>query len=307
MAFERYPVQLAPYASIALASRTAAARYGLWLDDERGAGGLVRAQMGDGTTQIALTCSTCHAAAGTTGVENGLPNAKLDIGQAIVDSGALTESASALASWGSGRVDVTTSAGVEPARIPDLRPVSFLTYLQQDATLKARSRTSLAIRIETLIITSSGQVLRPPRVIALALATYLDSFGAKLPASSAAESASSRGASLFASSCSTCHELGSLTGPPVPLDIIGTDPTLGLSADRGTGSYRVPSLHGVGTRGPLLHDGTVPSLEALFDPLRPTAPLAGRLHGAGPVAGHALGLEFSDADRSALLTYLHAL
>jgi len=307
IAFERYPVQLAPYASVALTSRTAAIRYGLWLDDERGAGGLVRAQMGDGTTQLAITCSTCHAAAATTGIENGLPNANVNIGQAILDSGALTEPAPALATWGGGRLDVTTSAGVEPARIPDLRPVSFLTYLQQDATLKARSRTSLAIRIETLVITSSGQVLRPPRVIALALATYLDSLGAKLPASSAAESASSRGASLFASTCSTCHELGSLNGPPVPLGIIGTDATLGLSADRGTGAYRVPSLHGVGTRGPLLHDGTVPSLEALLDPNRLTEPLAGRLHGAGSVAGHAFGLEFSEADRSALLAYLHAL
>jgi hypothetical protein len=80
-----------------------------------------------------------------------------------------------------------------------------------------------------------------------------------------------------------------------------------MSADRGTGSYRVPSLHGVGSRGPLLHDGTVPSLEAMFDPARPTTAFASRLHGQGAVPGHSFGLDLADADRAALVDYLSRL
>ncbi len=97
------------------------------------------------------------------------------------------------------------------------------------------------------------------------------------------------------------------TGAPVALSGIGTDPTLGRSADRGTGTYRVPSLRGVGSRGPLLHDGTLPSLGALFDPARLSPAFVGRLHGTGPVRGHIYGLALSDSDRQALLSYLEHL
>ena len=112
---------------------------------------------------------------------------------------------------------------------------------------------------------------------------------------------------MFAAECASCHVPPALTGPPVPLDTVGTDPTLGRSMDRGTGSYRVPSLHGVGTRGPLLHDGTLPSVDAMFDPARTTASFTARLHGSGAVQGHAFGLDLSAADRAALVAYLHAL
>jgi hypothetical protein len=71
--------------------------------------------------------------------------------------------------------------------------------------------------------------------------------------------------------------------------------------------YRVPSLHGVGSRGPLLHDATLPSLDAMFDPARTTPGFTARLHGTGAVPGHPFGLDMSDADRSALVAYLQAL
>jgi hypothetical protein len=47
----------------------------------------------------------------------------------------------------------------------------------------------------------------------------------------------------------------------------------------------VPSLHGVGTRGPLLHDGMVASLEAMFDPARLTPAFSGKLHGTARSPG----------------------
>lgn len=310
-AFERYPTQLAPYFGVGLGSREAAAQYGLWVDDARGVGGLVRARMADGTVGLAVTCSTCHSKRSQAGAWTaGLPNADLDVGAALLAAGGpLVDPAfaSAVALWGRGRLDVTTSTGKEPARIADLRPVRWLTYLQQDATVRARDLTTLAIRIETLIITSNEQAVRPPRVVALALAAYVSSLADALPPAESAAASSPRGATLFASQCAGCHEAPALTGDPVPLATIGTDPVLGMSADRGTGHYRVPSLHGVGTRGPLLHDGTVAGLSAMFDPGRLDASYAGRLHGTGAVAGHPYGLDLSATDRAALVAYLGAL
>jgi mono/diheme cytochrome c family protein len=308
-AFERYPMQLSQYLSVALTSRAAAAQYGLWIDETRGVGGLVRARMADGSGALALTCSSCHASNGAGGISPGVPNAQLDLGAAILEAQGIPPAFSQdpHAVWGPGRVDVTTAAGTEPARIPDLRPVRWLTYLQQDATLRVRDVTTLAIRIETLILTAGNEQVRPPRIIALALAAYIDSLAASLPSSDDAAAASPPGASVFQSSCAGCHTPPELTGPPVPLAIIGTDPVFGLSADRGTGSYRVPSLHGVGTRGPLLHDGTLPSVDAMFDPARVTDAFTGKLHGIGAVPGHTYGLDLPDGDRRDLVTYLHSL
>ena len=306
-AFFGYPTQLAPYFAAAVTSRAAATQYGVWIDDARGVGGLVRARMADGSAALALTCSSCHAAPSGGAIVAGLPDHALDLGSAIVAASTDDAVPPAVALWGPGRVDVTTSQGTEPARIPDLRPVRWLTYLQQDATVRASDLATLAIRIETLIITSNEQALRPPRLIPLALAAYVMSLSSALPETETAASASPRGAQVFAAECASCHVPPALTGPPVPLDTVGTDPTLGRSMDRGTGSYRVPSLHGVGTRGPLLHDGTLPSVDAMFDPARTTASFTARLHGSGAVQGHAFGLDLSAADRAALVAYLHAL
>jgi cytochrome c5 len=308
MAFARYPAQLAPYMSAALASRDAAARYGAWVDDARGVGGLVRARMADGSIALALTCSTCHAAKRSGEIEDGAPNAELDLGRAILDASAVgTNAADGIAAWGAGRLDVTTSDGTEPVRIPDLRPVRFLTHLHHDATLANHDRTALAIRIETLLITSHGQVVRPPRMIAWALAAYVASLAETLPPVRKAELVSARGARVFAHECESCHAPPGLTGPPVSLAEIGTDPALGLSPDRGTGMYRVPSLRGLGSRGPLLHDASLPSIAALLDAARMTSEFSARLHGTGAVPGHRYGLDLTDADRAALVAYLEAL
>jgi cytochrome c5 len=309
-AFSRYPTQPASYFAVALASPQAAAQYGVWVDAAQGVGGLVRARAADASTVVSLTCATCHTAAGPGGaLVPGLPNAALDVGAALLASEGAPPGPSQdpIAAWGPGRLDVTTTAGTEPARIPDLRPVRWLTYLQQDATVRARDITALAIRIETLITTSNDEVVRPPRVVALGLAVYVTSLAGGLPSVDAATAASPQGAALFQWGCATCHASEGMTGAPVALSVIGTDPVLGMSASRGTGTYRVPSLHGVGSRGPLLHDGTLPSVDAMFDPARLTASFTGRLHGTGPVEGHASGLDLAASDRAALVAFLQAL
>src|SRR3984957_15549570 len=115
-AFNRYPVQPTPYFSAALPSRQAASEYGLWVDDLRGAGGLVRAKMGDGSVALADTCSTCHASHDGNGAwVAGRPNSSLQVGAAILATeGSLFDSstADAIALWGAGRLDVTTNTGL---------------------------------------------------------------------------------------------------------------------------------------------------------------------------------------------------
>jgi hypothetical protein len=304
-AFFRYPVQLLAEGPYALASSETAARYGLWSDPVRGLGGLERVALSDGSIAIAYTCATCHASLRDGALQPGVANERLDFGRLYADASPPSESAieAALRAWGPGRVDVTTVTRLEPVRIPDLRPVRWLTHLHADATVKQRDLPTLAIRLETLLILANGETARPPRIVSLALAAYVWSLSSSLPS---APATSGRGAQLFRDTCTGCHEPPALTGPPVPLAVIGTDPTLGLSLDRGTGSYRVSSLHGVGARRLLLHDGAVSSLGAMFDPARLDAAYTGGVR-PGAVPGHVFGLELDAGARADLVTYLETL
>jgi mono/diheme cytochrome c family protein len=283
-AFFRYPVQLVRSARAALASRAALDQAGFWIDERRGVGGLVRVEVADGSTSLAYTCATCHASEAGSGLRVGRANERLDLG------------------WGPGRVDVTTREGSEPARVPDLRPVRFLTHLHQDATLAQPDVTALAIRLETLVITSHSETVRPPRGLILALSKYVWSLADTLPAVAPPSGDAARGAGTFAATCSRCHAPPAFTGPPVPLATVGTDPVLGRSRDRSTGMYRVPSLRGVSDRGLLLHDGRVGSLEVLFDPRRRDSTFEG-----GSIPGHVWGLDLDEAARADLVAFLRSL
>jgi hypothetical protein len=289
-AFFTYPVQPVP---------NGIASAGVWSDPARGRGGLVA--LDDG--RLYGSCATCHSSVRAGALVPGLANEHFDLGEAVVQSGevAATNVAAYLA-WGPGRLDVTTLAGTEPVRIPDLRAVHLLTFLQADADVAQVDLDALAIRLETLMITSTDETARPPRVVALAIARYLWSLADQF----APADTSSDGAAVFAANCASCHVPPAFTGAPVRLDVIGTDPTIGDSLVRGTGAYRVPSLRGVGLRALLLHDGSLPSLDAMFDPARLDASYAGGVR-AGAVPGHVFGLDLSDSDRSSLLAYLEAL
>ncbi len=273
-AFFRYPVQLAPALSSAFGSLESLAVRGLWYDPTRGAS-LVSARLADGGRVLALTCASCHARVVDGVLVAGLPNEQIDLG------------------WGPGRIDVAPPPGEEPIEIPDLRPVALETNLQRDGTVRNGGTATLAVRIETLIITSHAALIRPPRQVTWALALWLESLAPPPPASPALGSLEARGAELFAARCAACHAPPAFAGAPVPLAIVGTDPRVGLSAERGTGGYRVPSLRGVATRGRLLHDGSVPDVGALLDPTR--------------AGGHRFGLDLPPDDSAALLSYVSAL
>jgi mono/diheme cytochrome c family protein len=308
-AFFHYPVEASFPAETATRSRDAFSRYGFWVDATRGAGGLVREETAAGASVLAYTCSTCHAASRAGALVIGVGNDALDLGRLTVDAspGADPTIADRFLGWGPGRLDVTTTDGTEPVRFADTRPISWLGFLHADATVAVKDVTTVAIRVETLIITSHEELDRPPRAIALGLAAYLESLGQTLPAHDPSTPAEVHGASLFREGCATCHAPPAFTGAPVALDVVGTDPTIGLSAQRGTGTYRVPSLHGVGSRGPLLHDASVPSLDVMFDPARTQPSYTGGRRGPGPIEGHTFGLDLGAADRSDLVAYLETL
>jgi mono/diheme cytochrome c family protein len=235
----------------------------LW---QQGGDHLVHVQTAAGD-RVAATCATCHAMGGVP----GLANATLDIG------------------FGPGRADVTTRDGSEPLKIPDLRPVREQRYLQASAAVRQRDVISLAVRIETLVITAHHETVRPPPIVTLALAEYLWSLDPPPPAP-----ATGHGAALFAARCAGCHVPPAFTGEPVAAARVGTDPAAAFSRDRGTGMYRVPSLRGVADRALLLHDGSVHSIAELLDPARTTP-------------GHRFGTTLSAADRSDLAAYLATL
>ena len=93
---------------------------------------------------------------------------------------------------------------------------------------------------------------------------------------------------------------------------VTTDPGLAMKTRKGTGFYKVPSLRGVWYRPRLLHDGSVASLEEMFDPARlnPTH-VPGGWKGPGvtqrAIPGHAFGLSLNAEDKSALLAFLRSL
>ncbi len=306
-AFFDYPAQLVAGFERALASPDPSP-YGLWRGAAPAApgvarrGGLLFTRPPDGDVALALSCSTCHAGSrsGEGAIVPGLPNVALDVGLLQADQappGAQVPGAG----WGPGRLDVSPDGLDDPSAIPDLRPVRWQRYLHHDATLRHAGPLALAVRIETLIITSLHQGAAPPPAIALGLALYLR--GLQPEAAPPPDPAiAARGAQVFQARCAGCHLPPDLAGEPLPVAQVGTDPALGRSPERGTGTYRVPTLRGVSGRERLLHDGSVAGLPALLD--------EGRLasdHPGGPQPGHGYGLDLGPQDRAALIAFVSTL
>lgn len=222
----------------------------------------------------AQTCATCHSAQHDGIREWGRPNSALELGP---DHGA---------AWPTGTVDPTPDGVDNPTTVGDLRPIRHQAALHWAGTLH-NSLPALAVRIDTLLITSQHQQSRAPRVVPVAIAAWLWSLADALPE----PPVEGHGADVFADACARCHDHDHLADP-VPVDVVGTDSAATDSPTRGTGHYRVPSLRGVATRGPFLHDGSMPSLDHLWDEQR---------------AGHRFGEDLPPEDQDALLDYLRAL
>jgi CxxC motif-containing protein (DUF1111 family) len=138
------------------------------------------------------------------------------------------------------------------------------------------------------------------------------------------------GQKLFLRECAGCHVPPLYTSnkvtladgfelpknKPASLDVlpmsVGTDPNLALRTRKGTGYYKVPSLKGVWYRGRYLHDGSVASLEEMFNPDRlKETHIPGGFKPLGTdaraIPGHTFGLNLAPEERQQLIAFLKTL
>ncbi len=282
-----------------------------WLRDEDGATVGLRVFVdGDGVARIGNTCAQCHASYGgrqEPELDGILSNRAMNVGAARLLTMGLTpgelppEMDSTLAGdldrLGPGRADVLSDGQFNPYAFPDFGGLGQMPSLHHNRNWHNRQTATLAVRCETLFITASGARGRIPRVLSWALAVWQRSLPAPEPLDADPGLAAARGAEVFEeASCDACHAPPLYTSDVVvSVESIGTDPSAGLSPVRWSGSYRIPSLRGVGRTAPYLHDGRFPSLEALFDAKRSRD------------AGHVHGLDLDRADRDALLAFLRSI
>ncbi len=285
-AFHEYPLTIDSSLTSAYDSQESVDELGLWRAEDGRVGGFVRVRLPDGAESTASTCASCHASVVDGAVVDGRSNARIDRSAIAIHSlgGRGTD-------WGPGVVDVTVDGVVNPVAITDLRPIRYQRRLHWAATLH-NSPEALAVRIETLLITSAKQGARPPREVAVALAYYLWSLG-ELPTEPDLEHP---GAAVFERECSACHATDGGASDPVAIASVGTDPAVGESTMRGTGTYRVPSLYRVGDRTQFLHVGRTGSLDELFEPAR-----------IQRVPGHEFGTNVTVEERRALVDFLTTL
>lgn len=231
-----------------------------------------------------------------------------------------------------------------PTKIPDLIGIKDRNYIDHTATHLNRGPGDL-MRYAALVTYSDASDFGPHRMLSdaqrvipsrppddtlYALALYLYSLKPP-PNPHASDPQVPAGEQIFRrEGCATCHTpplytsnkltlAQGFTPPddvPATLDIlrvsVGTDPGLALKTRKGTGYYKVPSLKGVWYRGRYLHDGSVTSLEEMFNPARldesfvPSGflPPGAKTHA---VPGHEFGLRLPPAEKATLLAFLRSL
>jgi mono/diheme cytochrome c family protein len=231
-----------------------------------------------------------------------------------------------------------------PAKVPDLIGVKDRKYLDATATHLHRSVGDL-MRYAALVsyaeaidfgpyhfLSPDGERLqsRVPDEALYALAMYIYSLQPpKNP--NPLDGTGQAGKRVFIrEGCGGCHTppfytnnkitlADGFTPPPdrpASLDVLAvsvrTDAGLALKTRKGTGYYKVPSLKGLWYRGHYLHDGSVASLEEMFDPdrLKETHTPGGYNPPgveARAITGHEFGLKLSAQEREQLIAFLRTL
>ncbi len=231
-----------------------------------------------------------------------------------------------------------------PAKMPDLIGIKDRKYFDHSATHLHRGIGDL-MRYAALVSFAESADFGPYHMLApetrrvtarlsdealYALALYLYSLQPPRNPNPFDEKAKA-GQNIFArEGCAACHTpplytnnkltfAEGFTPPkdaPATLDAmplsVGTDPGLALATRKGTGYYKVPSLKGVWYRGHYLHDGSVASLEEMFDPDRlKDTHVPGGWSPPGvktrAIKGHEFGLKLSAEDKRALIAFLKTL
>jgi hypothetical protein len=221
-----------------------------------------------------------------------------------------------------------------PVKIANLIDVSGYKYFDRTGTARQRDITDLmrysgSIADVSDALTNYGDgpnahsvlanmglkkgVYRTPDTLLYALALYINSLQGP-PNPNPFDDQARRGREIFmkTAGCAQCHTPPFYSNNKLTLaegftpskeelkeyDIlnlsVGTDPGLALKTRKGTGFYRVPSLKMLWTNSVFLHDGSVPSLEEMFNPNR-------------AAKGHPFGLNLSPDDRKALVQFLKTL
>ena len=272
--------------------------WGMTRDDEGQVGGLVEVQLPSGGTALGMTCATCHGDVVDGSAVDGRAVAGLDRGRLMADAavGGGPDNTETSASWGAGRVDVTADGVSNPQAIPDLRAIRYQRHLNATGGV-TNSLPALAVRIETLIITSHGGQVRPPRAVSLALAWYLWNLEPAARGNSPGTPEQQQaGRAVFDRECARCHGDGVTSVGLVPMSDVGTDTRAGDSPERGTGMWRVPTLVGVSGRSQWFHTGVSTDLAGLFQASRLLVE-----------PGHAFGTTLNATEKASLLLWLEQL
>ncbi len=230
-------------------------------------------------------------------------------------------------------------------KIPDLHPLRYNRYIDATGTHRLRGPEDVA-RYSAFVSGADPmefgryKLLEPQQrrvffrfadEVLYAIGVYLTSLEPRKNPDVGPGELVTRGRGVFArENCAQCHAppnytSGKLTvaqgftpaaDHPNQSDIlgicVGTDAGLAMKTRKGTGFYKIPPLLGVWDRPALLHDGSVASLEEMFDPdrLRPDhvpGGWKGAELGNRSIPGHPFGLGLNAEDKKALLAFLRSL
>ncbi|MBW2461238.1 MAG: hypothetical protein JRH11_06300 [Deltaproteobacteria bacterium] len=276
-AFELCPLEVDPRFGRLRRGADVARSYGLTVTDEGEVRGAVEVRADDGSWVVALSCAACHSSADDDGAyAPGLSNPEFELAELL-----------GAAPFPTGTMDVSPDRLWNPVRPPDLRPLRYQERLHHTGNL-TNGRVARMVRIETLITSRLNFRFRPDRRVVASMALYLESLADALPP----PAWDGEGGTAFRSACAGCHQGDAMAGPPVDVDVVGTDPAATVGSSRGTGAYRAPSLLGVTERRRILHDGSALTIEALLG-------LDGSEH-----RGHRYGTDLPRATRQAIVDFL---
>ena len=248
-------------------------------------------------------------------------------------------------SFGGGVFARSNGSPYAVTKVVDLQNVRYSRYLDATATHRLRGPEDIA-RYAALVTGADRMDFGPHRILTdeqrrvrfhyadevlYAIGVYLMSLEPPRNPNLAPSDVMASGEQVFRrEGCARCHQppaytTGQLTvadgfSPPenhpnrddIERISVGTDPDVALKTRKGTGLYKIPTLRGVWYRSRLLHDGSLTSLEELFDPARLNPEYEPR--GWNPplvtkraVAGHAFGLSLRADEKHALLAFLRSL
>jgi hypothetical protein len=247
--------------------------------------------------RLGVTCALCHTQVDSTGERgDGLPSRTYDQGLLLagcIDQPIFHKSQNRnldqLLEYGPGRNDSTADGVHDPTEIPNLFALAPGSAVRWNGDLPT---------LELQIDRNLSQRSAPPAVVAL-VAGYLRSLGPARAAQVASHAGQTghagAGEAIFERECARCHQPPLYShGQVVPLERLGTDRRrVSAVLPNSSPGYKVPSLLALVRTAPYLHDGSIATLEDLFNPRRG--------------GGHRFGLQLGSRERQSLLAFLRGL